>query len=59
MNKTFTIYSRKLAYHLRTCGFRILSTQPNPRYPQYDCYLFLDTPDLHQAISLYQQSKER
>lgn len=58
MTKTFTIFSRKLAIYLRNHGFRILRTRTNNTYPQYDCYIFLNSPELQSAILSYQQEKE-
>lgn len=58
MTKTFTIFSRKLAIYLRNKGFRILCTRPNNLYPQYDCYIFSNSPELQSAILSYKQEKE-
>lgn len=50
---TKKIYTRKLAVYLREKGFKILSTEVNYKYPQYDVYVFEDTPELTQAILDY------
>ena len=42
--KTYTIYSRRMAYQLRLEGLRIIKTIPNPEHPERDFYLFADTP---------------
>lgn len=45
------IYSKWLAYELRKLGFKILRTDINPNFPQYDVYVFEETPRLLQELS--------
>lgn len=45
------IYSKWLAYELRKLGFKILRTDINPNFPQYDVYIFEETPRLLQELS--------
>ena len=45
------IYSRKLAIALRQKGFRIIGTEINPKRPEFDVYLFIDTPQLREAMT--------
>lgn len=45
------IYSKWLAYELRKLGFKIIRTDINPNYPQYDIYVFENTPRLLQEMS--------
>ena len=47
------IFSKKLAIYLRNKGFRIVDTEVNYKYPQYDVYVFEETPELNQAILNY------
>ena len=47
------IFTKKLAIYLRKKGFRIVGTEVNYKYPQYDVYVFEDTPELNQAILSY------
>ena len=44
------IYSKWLAYELRKLGFKIIRTDINPNFPQYDIYIFEDTPDFQKAF---------
>lgn len=44
--KEIVIYTRKLAYELRKKGFKILRTDINKNFPQYNTYIFEDTPEL-------------
>lgn len=45
------IYSKWLAYELRKLGFKIIRTDINPNFPQYDIYVFEDSPGLLQEMS--------
>lgn len=45
------IYSKWLAYELRRLGFKIIRTDINPNFPQYDIYVFENTPRLLQEMS--------
>lgn len=51
MSKEYTIYAKWLALALRKQGFRIIRTEVNENYPQYDTYVFEDNDDLQIAIS--------
>lgn len=50
MTKEYTIYSKWLAYALRKQGFRIIRTEINPNFPQFDCWVFENSVDLQLAI---------
>ena len=50
MTNEFTIYTKWLAYELRKQGFRIIKTDINPNFPQYICWVFEDSEDLHIAM---------
>lgn len=47
------VFSRKLAVYLREKGFKIIGTEINYKYPQYDVWLFEDTQELFEAILNY------
>lgn len=44
------IFSKKLALELRKRGFKIIGTEPNYKYPQFDVYLFEKSDNLSKAI---------
>lgn len=44
------IYSKRIAYELRKMGFKILRLDVNPRYPEFDIYIFSNTPELQKAL---------
>ena len=44
------VFTKKLAIELRKRGFKIIGTEPNYKYPQFDVYFFKKTPELQQAI---------
>ena len=48
--KEKTIYTKWLAYQLRKQGFKLLRTEINPNFPQFDCWVFEDNLDLQIAI---------
>ena len=50
---TKKIFTRKLAVYLRERGFRIIGTEPNRWHPQYDVFLFEETPELLEAMNNY------
>lgn len=50
MKQEYPVYTRWLAYELRKLGFQILRTTINEYHPQFDVYIFEDTPALHQKI---------
>lgn len=53
------IYSKWLAYELRKLGFKIIRTDINPNFPQYDIYIFENTPDFQKAfIGLSAKNKQ-
>lgn len=56
--KTFTVYTRRIAYELRKEGFKILEVKINKTNPFYNVWVFEDTPDFKQAfLRLAEQSK--
>ena len=48
--KEKVIYSKNLAYQLRLMGFKLIKKGVNPHFPQFDTYIFEDSPALNQAI---------
>ena len=51
IKKEYKIYTRWLAFELRKRGFPILKTEINEYHPQFDVWLFEDSPELQAAIS--------
>ena len=51
------IYSKWLAYELRKLGFKIIRTDVNPNFPQYDVYVFENTSRLLQEMSRLTQER--
>lgn len=39
-NETKRIYTKSVALELRKKGFKIIRTEPNENYPQFDVYIF-------------------
>lgn len=56
--QNFKVFSKKLAYELRLQGFPCYGTEPSEKFPQYDVYLFPDTPKLREAVEAYRSKKE-
>lgn len=50
MQKEYRIHTRWLAYELRKSGFKIIGTDINKYHPQFEVWIFDDTPELHQKI---------
>ena len=48
--KEKTIYTKRLAYALRCQGFEIIRVEINPNKPQFDCWVFEDTPAFRAAF---------
>ena len=47
------VFTKKLAIYLRNNGFEIVGTEVNYKFPQYDVYMFEDTPKLASYILKY------
>lgn len=45
------IYSKRVAYELRKRGFHILRTEVNLYKPQFDIWIFEETPELLIALT--------
>lgn len=50
MTKTKKIYSSKIAGVLCRKGFRVIRTEPNPKKPWLDVFVFQETEELNQAF---------
>ena len=50
-NETKRIYSKSVALELRKRGFKIIRTEPNENYPQYDVYVFQSDKTLESALT--------
>lgn len=59
MNKEYTIYSKWLAYELRKQGFRVIRTEVNPNFPQFDCWVFENNTDLQIAITCLTEARRK
>ena len=51
MSKERIIYTKWLAIELRKQGFKILRTDINLNFPQFDTYIFEDSEALQNAIT--------
>ena len=49
------IYSMKMATYLRKLGFKIESVEVNPYKPEFNMWLFKDTPELRVAMYNYKK----
>ena len=47
------IYTKKMAVYLRKQGFKIIGTEVNENKPEFDVYLFENTPDFEAAMLGY------
>lgn len=48
--KLFRVYTRRIALELRKRGFRIVKTEINENFPQYNVYLFEDSEELRKSF---------
>lgn len=53
------IYTKKLALALRKQGFKIIDVVPDENKPQFDNYIFEETPELLEAITNYTNNQRR
>lgn len=49
------IYTRKLALYLRQCGFKIIGVEINPNHPQFNAWVFEETPELIETMLSYKK----
>ena len=57
--KTYTIYSRRMAYRLRLAGFHIVKTIPNPEFPELYFYLFAYTTQFREKFNQLLQELQK
>ena len=57
MHNMFKVFSKRIAYELRLLGFPCLGTEPSKKFPQFDVYLFPDTPELRAAVEELRMKK--
>lgn len=50
------IYSMKMATYLRKLGFKIVSVEVNPYKPEFNMWVFEDTPELRVAMSKFNKN---
>ena len=55
MSKVKVVYTRWVAYELRKQGLKILRTEPNPKHPELDCWIFKDTTKFQEALEKLSQ----
>lgn len=55
--KVFECYSIGLSNFLTKKGFRIIGTRPNAKNPNWDVWLFEQTPEIERARSEYSRRK--
>ena len=46
------IFNRNIDYELRNLGCEIYKVQPNRNKPEFDVYLFYDTPKLQESLRI-------
>ena len=49
--KEKVIYTKWVAYELRRQGYPIVRVDINPNKPQFDCWVFAETPEMLQALT--------
>jgi hypothetical protein len=52
-SKSIAIYSMKLAGVLMQKGFVLGYLQPNPKFPDRNMFIFMNSPELKKAIDEY------
>lgn len=51
IGETKRIYTRSIALELRRRGFKIIGTEPNENFPQFDVYIFQSNNELAAALT--------
>lgn len=54
--KYFKSFSARLANYLVHQGFCMVDKEPNFKKPQYDVFLFIDSPELRAAVEEYSKN---
>ena len=55
--KKYKIFNARLANALVKKGFSIIGTEPNMKHPQFDVFLFEDSPAFRSALNNMQERK--
>lgn len=50
MCKEYIVYSRRIMYKLREMGFAYDYVRPNLKKPEYDCYVYIWSSALQEAL---------
>lgn len=53
----YKIFNARLANTLVKKGFSIIGTEPNMKHPQFDVFLFEDSPAFRSALNNMQERK--
>lgn len=54
----YVVYSNWVCAELVRQGFPIKRTQPNPRFPQLDCWVFEKTEEFYNAFGKISQKRK-
>lgn len=57
--ETYRIYTKWLALALRRKGFKIIKTDVNENHPQFDVYIFENSPILQENIRILTNEKRK
>lgn len=57
IKKVKRIYTKSLALELRKKGFKIIRTEPNKNYPQFDVYIFQGEKELENELTKIMNSR--
>lgn len=50
IDEYYRIYTKRIALELRKKGFYIFGVEPNENFPQFNVYLFKDSPAFRQTL---------
>lgn len=57
LDEYYRIYTKKIALELRKQGFYIFGVEPNETFPQFNVYLFKDSPAFREALTKLTQRR--
>ena len=49
--KEYIVYSRRIMYKLQNRGFQYDYSRPNLTKPQFECYVYIWTPELQKVLN--------
>lgn len=55
----YAIYTRWLAYELRTRGFKFKRTEVNRNFPQYIVWIFENSKELQETLTALTKAKQQ